>query len=394
MPIDIGYLFYYNSDHTILTRQRCLATITVYRQFNFCRLRKELVISMKHSLVQNTICILVCLSVGLLMPQKLSLADHGFSDALALSYQQSTKCALPAYDARYYYFLGAAASNSPVSMSNTVISIAPSGKYRVTLYDSRGTSLPLSKSDTNYTCMQSIDAGQRYFLCVRNLSSKNLALSIALHETTTSSNKGSTQATPTPAAKAKQHSPKSPSRTTTPKKFNKPNSSTSKSKKAARSGSSSARSGKSPGSGSSSAKSGKSSGSGSSSERSSKSSRSGSSSTRSSKASGFDFSNPSHTNQSSKNSMPSKSSTPQQSKSAPPPASPTIISHFVRIKKGTSLAIVERIIQDPQTNAYTIKASSPDVSITNGILYVPETGLYYLTVQSKTITTTCTLCVY
>ena len=369
MSIDIGYLFYYNSDHTILTRQRCLATITVYRQFNFCRLRKELVISMKHSLVQNTICILVCLSVGLLIPQKLSLADHGFSDALALSYQQSTKCALPAYDARYYYFLGAAASNSPVSMSNTVISIAPSGKYRVTLYDSHGTSLPLSKSDTNYTCMQSTDAGQRYFLCVRNLSSKNLALSIALHETTTSSNKGSTQATPTPAAKAKQHSPKSPSRTTTPKKFNKPNSSTSKSKKAARSGSSSAKSGKSPGSGSSSAKSGKSSGSGSS-------------------------SSPSHTNQSSKNSMPSKSSTPQQSKSAPPPASPTIISHFVRIKKGTSLAIVERIIQDPQTNAYTIKASSPDVSITNGILYVPETGLYYLTLQSKTITTTCTLCVY
>ncbi len=378
MSIDIGYLFYYNSDHTILTRQRCLATITVYRQFNFCRLRKELVISMKHSLVQNTICILVCLSVGLLIPQKLSLADHGFSDALALSYQQSTKCALPAYDARYYYFLGAAASNSPVSMSNTVISIAPSGKYRVTLYDSHGTSLPLSKFDTNYTCMQSTDAGQRYFLCVRNLSSKNLALSIALHETTTSSNKGSTQATPTPAAKAKQHSPKSPSRTTTPKKFNKSSSSTAKSKKAAKSGSSSTRSSKASRAGSTSARSGKSHGSGSSSAKSGKSSGSGSSSS------------PSHTNQSSKNSMPSKSSTPQQSKSA----SPTIISHFVRIKKGTSLAIVERIIQDPQTNAYTIKASSPDVSITNGILYVPETGLYYLTVQSKTITTTCTLCVY
>lgn len=356
MSIDIDYSFYYNSDHTILTRQKYSATVTVYRLFNLCRLRKELVISMKHSLVQNTIRILVCLSIGLLMPQTLSLADHGFSDALALSYQQDTKCALPAYDARYYYFSGASASNSPASVSNTVISITPLGKYRVTLYDSHGTSLPLSKSGTNYTCMQSTDAGQRYFLCVQNQSSKNLALSIALHETSASSNKGSTQTTPSPTAKTKKQPPKSPSRTTAPKKSNKSDSSATKSKKATRSGSVSA--------------------------RPSKSSRAGSSPS------------PSHANRSSKNSMSSKSSSPQQNKTTLPTASPTVISHFVRIKKGTSLAIVERIIQNPPTTTFSIEASSPDVSITNGILYVPKTGLYYLTLQSKTITTTCTLCVY
>lgn len=326
---------------------------------------------MKHSLVQNTIriLILVCLSIGLLMPQTLSLADHGFSDALALSYQQDAKCALPAYDARYYYFSGASASNSPASVSNTVISITPLGKYRVTLYDSHGTSLPLSKSGTNYTCMQSTDAGQRYFLCVQNQSSKNLALSIALHETSASSNKGSTQTTPTPAAKAKKQSPKSPSRTAAPKKSSKSASSTAKSKKAARSGSVSARPSNSSGADSSSAKPSNSSGANSS-------------------------PSPSHANRSSKNSISSKSSAPQQSKATSPTASPTVISHFVRIKKGTSLAIVERIIQNPPTTAFSIKASSPDVSITNGILYVPKTGLYYLTLQSKTITTTCTLCVY
>lgn len=347
---------------------------------------------MKHSLVQNTIRILVCLSIGLLMPQTLSLADHGFSDALALSYQQDTKCALPAYDARYYYFSGASASNSPASVSNTVISITPLGKYRVTLYDSHGTILPLSKSGTNYTYMQSADAGQRYFLCVQNQSSKNLALSIALHETSASYNKGST---PTPAAKAKKQSPKSPSRTAAPKKSSKSASSTAKSKKAARSGSSSTRSGKSSGADSSSARLSKSSGAGSSSARSSKSSGADSSSARPSNSSGAGSSpSPSHANRSSKNSMSSKSSTPQQSKATSPTASPTVISHFVRIKEGTSLAIVERIIQDPPTTAFSIEASSPDVSITNGILYVPKTGLYYLTLQSKTITTTCTLCVY
>lgn len=324
---------------------------------------------MKHSLVQNTIRILVCLSIGLLMPQTLSLADHGFSDALALSYQQGTKCALPAYDARYYYFSGAPASNSPTSVSNTVISITPLGKYRVTLYDSHGSSLQLSKSGTNYTCMQSTAADQRYFLCVQNQSSKNLALSIALHETSTSSNKGSTPTTPSPTAKAKKQSPKSPSRTAAPKKSNKSNSSTAKSKKATRSGSSSARPSNSSKAGSTSA-------------RPSKFSRAGSSPS------------PRHTNQSSKNSMSSKSSVPQQSKTTLQTASPNVISHFVRIKKGTSLAIVERIIQNPPTTAFSIESSSPNVSITNGILYVPKTGLYYLTLQSKTITTTCTLCVY
>lgn len=337
---------------------------------------------MKHSLVQNTIRILVCLSIGLLMPQTLSLADHGFSDALALSYQRGTKCALPAYDARYYYFSGAPASNSPASVSNTVISITPLGKYRVTLYDSHGTSLQLAKSGTNYTCMQSTAADQRYFLCVQNQSSKNLALSIALHETSTNSNKGSTPTTPSPTAKTKKQSPKSPSRTAAPKKSNKSNSSTAKSKKAARSGSSSTRSSKSSGSGSSSA-------------RPSNSSKAGSTSARSSKSSGAGSSpSPRHTNQSSKNSISSKSSVPQQSKTALQTASPNVISHFVRIKKGTSLAIVERIIQNPPTTAFSIESSSPNVSITNGILYVPKTGLYYLTLQSKTITTTCTLCVY
>lgn len=298
---------------------------------------------MKHFLTQNLIYILACLFFCLLIPQNLSLADFGFSDAIALPYQQSTKCNLPAYDARYYYFLGTDTANTTVSTSDTVISVTPSGKYRISLYDSHGIAVPLSKTDTDYTFVQSTATKQRYFLRIQNLSSQDLTLSIALRFSSTGSNKKSTQTPPSPTNKVKKRTKKSVAKTATPKKSSKPKSSAT---------------------------------------------------SHTNKLFTFTPSSPSPTNKSSNNSTSSKSSASRKNRTSPSIAPPTVTNHFVRIKKGTSLAIVEKIIQNSSSTVFSVEASSPDVSVTNGILYVPKTGLYYLTLQSKSITTTCTLCVY
>ena len=65
--------------------------------------------------------------------------------------------------------------------------------------------------------------------------------------------------------------------------------------------------------------------------------------------------------------------------------------HFLRITKGTSLALAEQIFDEVPTVSITMKPSSDDLSITNGIVFVPKEGLYYITLKYSDVHTTCTI---
>lgn len=81
-----------------------------------------------------------------------------------------------------------------------------------------------------------------------------------------------------------------------------------------------------------------------------------------------------------------------------PTASPTTVlqslkTHFVRLPQGTSLFLAERLFEKIPEENITFIPSSPSVSVSNGILYVPKDGLYYLTIEYGNKHTSCTILV-
>ena len=71
------------------------------------------------------------------------------------------------------------------------------------------------------------------------------------------------------------------------------------------------------------------------------------------------------------------------------PVTPAI--HYIRLKKGTSIALAERIYTTVPNHPISFTPSSSSLHITDGIVYATSAGLFYIIVQDGSYSSSCTI---
>ena len=65
--------------------------------------------------------------------------------------------------------------------------------------------------------------------------------------------------------------------------------------------------------------------------------------------------------------------------------------HYIRLKKGTSIALAERIYTTVPNHPISFTPSSSSLHITDGIVYATSAGLFYIIVQDGSYSSSCTI---
>ena len=71
------------------------------------------------------------------------------------------------------------------------------------------------------------------------------------------------------------------------------------------------------------------------------------------------------------------------------PVTPAI--HYIRLKKGTSIALAERIYTTVPNHPISFTPSSSSLHITDGIVYATSAGLFYIIIQDGSYYSSCTV---
>ena len=71
------------------------------------------------------------------------------------------------------------------------------------------------------------------------------------------------------------------------------------------------------------------------------------------------------------------------------PVTPAI--HYIRLKKGTSIALTERIYTTVPNHPISFTPSSSSLHITDGIVYATSAGLFYIIIQDGSYSSSCTV---
>ena len=71
------------------------------------------------------------------------------------------------------------------------------------------------------------------------------------------------------------------------------------------------------------------------------------------------------------------------------PVTPAI--HYIRLKKGTSIALAERIYTTVPNHPISFTPSSSSLHITDGIVYAASAGLFYIIIQDGSYSSSCTV---
>ena len=71
------------------------------------------------------------------------------------------------------------------------------------------------------------------------------------------------------------------------------------------------------------------------------------------------------------------------------PVTPAI--HYIRLKKGTSIALAERIYTTVPNHPISFTPSSSSLHITDGIVYATSAGLFYIVIQDGSYSSSCTV---
>lgn len=71
------------------------------------------------------------------------------------------------------------------------------------------------------------------------------------------------------------------------------------------------------------------------------------------------------------------------------PVTPAI--HYIRLKKGTSIALAERIYTTVPNHPISFTPSSSSLHITDGIVYATSSGLFYIIIQDGSYSSSCTV---
>ena len=291
--------------------------------------------------VQKILHLSLILCLVALTPMSAYAAGDSLTSSISLSFNSTKKFQLEAYEHFYaYYTMPSSYSRTKNTLSVTVSNLS---NFSISVMNSDGSSISTTrKKNILYFKNNAFTAENRYFIKIHNQRNIRSSGSINIRYTTdtTASPKTSHKDATNIASSHKQHQQKS----TKSSSFR--NASRQKTTKS------------------------------SSSRNASRQKATNNSSSRKGKTAA--------TNKSSTSSKKYVSSGTTLS-----PVTPAI--HYIRLKKGTSIALAERIYTTVPNHPISFTPSSSSLHITDGIVYATSAGLFYIIIQDGSYSSSCTV---
>lgn len=291
--------------------------------------------------VQKILHLSLILCLVALTPMSAYAAGDSLTSSISLSFNSTKKFQLEAYEHFYaYYTMPSSYSRTKNTLSVTVSNLS---NFSISVMNSDGSSISTTrKKNILYFKNNAFTAENRYFIKIHNQRNIRSSGSINIRYTTdtTASPKTSHKDATNIASSHKRHQQKST------KSSSSRNASRQKTTKS------------------------------SSSRNASRQKATNNSSSRKGKTAA--------TNKSSTSSKKNVSSGTTLS-----PVTPAI--HYIRLKKGTSIALAERIYTTVPNHPISFTPSSSSLHITDGIVYATSAGLFYIIIQDGSYSSSCTV---
>ena len=305
--------------------------------------------------VQKILHLSLILCLVALTPMSAYAAGDSLTSSISLSFNSTKKFQLEAYEHFYaYYTVPSSYSRAKNTLSVTVSNLS---NFSISVMNSDGSSISTTrKKNILYFKNNAFIAENRYFIKIHNQRNIRSAGSINIRYTTdtTASPKTSHKDATNIASSHKRHQQKSTksssSRNASRQKTTKSSSSRNASRQKTANNSSSRNDSRQKATKSSSSRKGKT----------------------------------AATNKASTSSKKYVSSGTTLS-----PVTPAI--HYIRLKKGTSIALAERIYTTVPNHPISFTPSSSSLHITDGIVYATSAGLFYIIIQDGSYSSSCTV---
>ncbi|WP_182434193.1 hypothetical protein [Clostridium sp. AM49-4BH] len=305
--------------------------------------------------VQKILHLSLILCLVALTPMSAYAAGDSLTSSISLSFNSTKKFQLEAYEHFYaYYTVPSSYSRTKNTLSVTVSNLS---NFSVSVMNSDGSSISTTrKKNILYFKNNAFIAENRYFIKIHNQRNIRSSGSINIRYTTdtTASPKTSHKDATNIASSHKRHQQKSTksssSRNASRQKTTKSSSSRNASRQKTANNSSSRNASRQKNTKSSSSRKGK-----------TVATNNASTSSKKYVSSGTTLS----------------------------PVTPAI--HYIRLKKGTSIALAERIYTTVPNHPISFTPSSSSLHITDGIVYATSAGLFYIIIQDGSYSSSCTV---
>ena len=305
--------------------------------------------------VQKILHLSLILCLVALTPMSAYAAGDSLTSSISLSFNSTKKFQLEAYEHFYaYYTMPSSYSRTKNTLSVTVSNLS---NFSISVMNSDGSSISTTrKKNILYFKNNAFTAENRYFIKIHNQRNIRSAGSINIRYTTdtTASPKTSHKDATNIASSHKRHQQKSTKSSSSRNASRQKSTNNSSSRNASRQKTAN----------------------NSSSRNASRQKNSKSSSSRKGKTAA--------TNNASTSSKKYVSSGTTLS-----PVTPAI--HYIRLKKGTSIALAERIYTTVPNHPISFTPSSSSLHITDGIVYATSAGLFYIIIQDGSYSSSCTV---
>lgn len=319
--------------------------------------------------VQKILHLSLILCLVALTPMSAYAAGDSLTSSISLSFNSTKKFQLEAYEHFYaYYTVPSSYSRAKNTLSVTVSNLS---NFSISVMNSDGSSISTTrKKNILYFKNNAFIAENRYFIKIHNQRNIRSAGSINIRYTTdtTASPKTSHKDATNIASSHKRHQQKSTksssSRNASRQKSTKSSSSRNASRQKTANNSSSRNASRQKSTNNSSSR------------NASRQKTAKSSSSRKGKT-------PATNN---------VSTSPKKNISSDTtlfPVTPAI--HYIRLKKGTSIALAERIYTTVPNHPISFTPSSSSLHITDGIVYATSAGLFYIIIQDGSYSSSCTV---
>ena len=305
--------------------------------------------------VQKILHLSLILCLVALTPMSAYAAGDSLTSSISLSFNSTKKFQLEAYEHFYaYYTMPSSYSRTKNTLSVTVSNLS---NFSISVMNSDGSSISTTrKKNILYFKNNAFTAENRYFIKIHNQRNIRSAGSINIRYTTdtTASPKTSHKDATNIASSHKRHQQKSTKSSSSRNASRQKSTNNSSSRNASRQKTAN----------------------NSSSRNASRQKNTKSSSSRKGKTAA--------TNNASTSSKKYVSSGTTLS-----PVTPAI--HYIRLKKGTSIALAERIYTTVPNHPISFTPSSSSLHITDGIVYATSAGLFYIIIQDGSYSSSCTV---
>lgn len=319
--------------------------------------------------VQKILHLSLILCLVALTPMSAYAAGDSLTSSISLSFNSTKKFQLEPYEHFYaYYTVPSSYSRTKNTLSVTVSNLS---NFSISVMNSDGSSISTTrKKNILYFKNNAFIAENRYFIKIHNQRNIRSSGSINIRYTTdtTASPKTSHKDATNIASSHKRHQQKSTksssSRNASRQKSTKSSSSRNASRQKATNNSSSRNANRQKSTNNSSSR------------NASRQKTAKSSSSRKGKT-------PATNN---------VSTSPKKNISSDTTLSPvTPAIHYIRLKKGTSIALAERIYTTVPNHPISFTPSSSSLHITDGIVYATSAGLFYIIIQDGSYSSSCTV---